>query len=119
MGCPVGETPGGPVAGAAALRGAGGPGGAPAGPATGSARAGAAHRRSGSPGRQPGPHPGRDPQVQPGRRLTRREYPVMHILTTTHLRGPIEEVFDFLTTPANWPRWHPSSLKVTGAADHP
>src|SRR5262249_31532370 len=30
-----------------------------------------------------------------------------------------EEVFDFLTTPANWPRWHPSSVKVRGAADHP
>jgi uncharacterized protein YndB with AHSA1/START domain len=42
----------------------------------------------------------------------------MRILTTTYLRRPIEEVFDFLTTPANWPRWHPSSLKVMGAVDH-
>lgn len=43
----------------------------------------------------------------------------MRIVTTAHLRRPIEEVFAFLTTPANWPRWHPSSLGVTGAADHP
>src|SRR5260370_25076012 len=43
----------------------------------------------------------------------------MRIVTTAQLRRPIEEVFDFVTTPANWPRWHPSSLGVTGAADHP
>jgi hypothetical protein len=30
----------------------------------------------------------------------------------------MEEVFDFLTTPGNWPRWHPSSLGVRGAVDH-
>lgn len=27
-------------------------------------------------------------------------------------------VFDYVTTPANWPRWHPSSLAVAGATDH-
>lgn len=32
---------------------------------------------------------------------------------------PAAEVFDFVTTPANWPRWHPSSLAVSGAIDHP
>ena len=42
----------------------------------------------------------------------------MRIVTTTHLSRPVEEVFDFVTTPANWPRWHPSSLGVSGAADH-
>lgn len=42
----------------------------------------------------------------------------MRIVTTAHLRRPIEEVFDFVTTPANWPRWHPSSLGVSGATDH-
>lgn len=42
----------------------------------------------------------------------------MRIVTTIHLRRPIQEVFDFVTTPANWPTWHPSSLAVTGAADH-
>jgi uncharacterized protein YndB with AHSA1/START domain len=32
-------------------------------------------------------------------------------------RSPAE-VFDFVTTPANWPRWHPSSVRVTGDAGH-
>ncbi|MBA5604476.1 SRPBCC family protein [Duganella sp. FT3S] len=27
-------------------------------------------------------------------------------------------VFDYVTTPGNWPRWHPSSLAVAGATDH-
>ncbi|HTQ74844.1 MAG TPA: SRPBCC family protein [Burkholderiales bacterium] len=33
-------------------------------------------------------------------------------------RSP-QQVFDYVTTPANWPRWHPSSLAVRGATDHP
>ncbi|HEX6827830.1 MAG TPA: SRPBCC family protein [Burkholderiales bacterium] len=32
---------------------------------------------------------------------------------------PPQEVFDFVTTPANWPKWHPSSLGVSGATNHP
>ena len=28
------------------------------------------------------------------------------------------EVFEFVTTPAYWPLWHPSSLEVTGTKDH-
>jgi uncharacterized protein YndB with AHSA1/START domain len=32
-------------------------------------------------------------------------------------RSP-DEVFDYVTTPANWPRWHPSSIRVTGDAGH-
>lgn len=28
-------------------------------------------------------------------------------------------MFDFVTTPANWPRWHPSSVRVTGDAGDP
>jgi hypothetical protein len=27
-------------------------------------------------------------------------------------------VFDYVTTPGNWPRWHPSSLGVRGNTDH-
>ena len=27
-------------------------------------------------------------------------------------------VFDFVTTPEHWPRWHPSSVAVRGATDH-
>jgi uncharacterized protein YndB with AHSA1/START domain len=32
-------------------------------------------------------------------------------------RSPAQ-VYDYVTTPANWPRWHPSSLAVSGAIDH-
>ncbi len=40
------------------------------------------------------------------------------IYTTTYIHQPIEQVFDYVTTPGNWPAWHPSSLGVTGATDH-
>ncbi|MES2257555.1 MAG: SRPBCC family protein [Pseudomonadota bacterium] len=33
-------------------------------------------------------------------------------------RAPAD-VFNYVTTPANWPRWHPSSLAVQGDAGHP
>jgi uncharacterized protein YndB with AHSA1/START domain len=42
----------------------------------------------------------------------------VRIVTTTVIHRPIQEVFDFLTTPGNWPRWHPSSMKVTGTTNH-
>ncbi len=42
----------------------------------------------------------------------------MRIHTTIDIACPIETVFDFLTTPANWPVWHPASLGVRGATDH-
>jgi uncharacterized protein YndB with AHSA1/START domain len=35
------------------------------------------------------------------------------------LNRPAEQVFNYLTTPGNWRRWHPSTLGVTGAIDHP
>lgn len=41
-----------------------------------------------------------------------------HIHTATRISRPIEQVFDYVTTPGNWPRWHPSSLSVSGATDH-
>ncbi len=40
------------------------------------------------------------------------------IYTSVHIRKPLEQVFNFVTTPANWPKWHPSSLAVSGATDH-
>lgn len=41
------------------------------------------------------------------------------IYTSTHIRQPIELLFDYVTTPGNWPQWHPSSLGVSGGgADH-
>ncbi len=30
-----------------------------------------------------------------------------------------DAVFAYVTTPANWPKWHPASLAVSGATDHP
>jgi uncharacterized protein YndB with AHSA1/START domain len=40
------------------------------------------------------------------------------ILSVTTIERPPVEVFDYVTTPRNWPAWHPSSLSVTGDADH-
>ena len=40
------------------------------------------------------------------------------IRNSIQIRRPIEQVFDFITTPANWPRWHPASVSVDGNADH-
>ncbi len=40
------------------------------------------------------------------------------ILTTVAIPRPIETVFDYVTTPATWPMWHPSSEGVRGAIDH-
>jgi uncharacterized protein YndB with AHSA1/START domain len=31
---------------------------------------------------------------------------------------PVETVFDYVTTPGNWPHWHPSSLSVAGSTGH-
>jgi uncharacterized protein YndB with AHSA1/START domain len=40
------------------------------------------------------------------------------IETTVLIRRSAPEVFEYVTTPANWPRWHPSSIAVSGATDH-
>lgn len=40
------------------------------------------------------------------------------ICNSIQIRRPIEQVFDFITTPANWPQWHPASVSVGGNADH-
>ena len=31
---------------------------------------------------------------------------------------PVADLYDFVTTPASWPAWHPSSLGVSDAIDH-
>ena len=41
------------------------------------------------------------------------------ILTSICIHRPIAEVFDYVTTPANWPVWHPASIAVSGSSDHP
>lgn len=40
------------------------------------------------------------------------------IYSATHIDRPIDQVFEYVSTPGNWPRWHPSSLGVSGATDH-
>lgn len=41
------------------------------------------------------------------------------IVTIATIERPDTVVFDYVTTPAHWPVWHPSSLSVSGATDHP
>jgi uncharacterized protein YndB with AHSA1/START domain len=43
---------------------------------------------------------------------------VTRIHTTIRIGEPPERVFEYVTTPDNWPQWHPSSLGVHGATDH-
>lgn len=40
------------------------------------------------------------------------------IVTNAEIRRPVAEVFDYVTTPAHWLVWHPSSLGLHGATDH-
>lgn len=40
------------------------------------------------------------------------------IKTEIGIARSIEDVFDYVTTPANWLEWHPSSVRITGAKDH-
>ena len=40
------------------------------------------------------------------------------VVTEIEIPRRIEDVFAFVTTPANWPLWHPSSLRVSEGADH-
>jgi uncharacterized protein YndB with AHSA1/START domain len=40
------------------------------------------------------------------------------IVTTTSIARPIGEVFEYVTTPAHWLVWHPSSRGLHGATDH-
>ena len=40
------------------------------------------------------------------------------IYTAIHIDQAVDKLYDFVTTPGNWPQWHPSSLGVEGDADH-
>ena len=44
--------------------------------------------------------------------------PDTRIANEISIARPPPQVYDYVTTPANWPRWHPSSLAVRGATDH-
>ncbi|MGB7946828.1 MAG: SRPBCC family protein [Candidatus Binatia bacterium] len=40
------------------------------------------------------------------------------ICNSIEIRRPIDAVFEFITTPANWPQWHPASVSVSENGDH-
>ena len=40
------------------------------------------------------------------------------IYTSAMIACPIETLYDYVTTPAHWPEWHPSSLGVSDGVDH-
>lgn len=40
-----------------------------------------------------------------------------HIVDSADIAAPPERVFAYVTTPANWPRWHPQSRAVSGVVD--
>ena len=44
--------------------------------------------------------------------------PMSRITSSIRIRREPAAVFDFFTTPANAPRWHPASVSVAGAVDH-
>ncbi len=37
---------------------------------------------------------------------------------TIVIERPPDAVFTYVTTPGNWPKWHPASKAVSGATDH-
>jgi hypothetical protein len=43
---------------------------------------------------------------------------VSRVRNSIDIAAPAEQVFEYVTTPRNWPRWHPSSRAVHGAVDH-
>ena len=51
--------------------------------------------------------------------LPRQFVVATRIVTVATIERPDTVVFDYVTTPAHWPTWHPSSLAVSGATDHP
>lgn len=40
-----------------------------------------------------------------------------HVVKRIEIAAPPERVFAYITTPANWPRWHPASRAVRGIVD--
>jgi uncharacterized protein YndB with AHSA1/START domain len=40
-----------------------------------------------------------------------------HLVHSIDIAAPPDRVFDYVTTPANWPRWHPQSRAVSGVVD--
>jgi uncharacterized protein YndB with AHSA1/START domain len=47
------------------------------------------------------------------------DFGATRIVTEADIARSPADVFAYVTTPGHWPDWHPSSLGVHGAVDHP
>ena len=43
---------------------------------------------------------------------------ITHVRTEVDIARTPRDIYEYVSTPATWPRWHPSSLAVTGDAAH-
>jgi uncharacterized protein YndB with AHSA1/START domain len=43
---------------------------------------------------------------------------VTHVRTEIDIDRAPHDVYEYVSTPSNWPRWHPSSIAVKGNANH-
>jgi hypothetical protein len=44
---------------------------------------------------------------------------VTDVVNAIHIDGPVEAVFDLVTTTRYWPQWHPATEAVGGVTDRP
>ena len=44
---------------------------------------------------------------------------VIRIVTSVHIGRPPGDVFDYISTPALWPTWHPATVAVREVPDRP
>jgi uncharacterized protein YndB with AHSA1/START domain len=44
---------------------------------------------------------------------------VTEVVNSIHIDGPVEAVFDHVTTTRHWPQWHPATESVGGVTDRP
>lgn len=50
--------------------------------------------------------------------MERIAHSISRVYNAILIHRPIAAVFDYVTTPATWVRWHPVTVSVTGATDH-
>src|ERR1700682_418885 len=66
---------------------------------------------------QPGPEAVAADEPSESRQQSKLEWPLARVVSTVRIRREISDVFEFFTTPKNWPEWHPASISVAGAGD--
>jgi hypothetical protein len=42
-----------------------------------------------------------------------------HVINTIQINGPLEPIFDLVTTTRFWPQWHPATTGVGGVTERP